>query len=82
IPWEEERSDYYNEGRKSKRICLDKTEADPRTKGMFFPVELEEMDSTNIKENSKLSTEFYKHLTKYYDKETSKSQSLCTGLSK
>ncbi|CAG8681919.1 13622_t:CDS:2, partial [Funneliformis mosseae] len=123
----------YNEGRKSKRICLDKTEADshhvlkdidinidgtsfsekynqmkdelkwklqctgrvvedvlyesisnftsehlihsftidvedPIIKGMFFPAELEEMDSTNVKEDPELSTEFYKHLAKYYDK--------------
>ncbi|CAG8740563.1 3040_t:CDS:2, partial [Funneliformis mosseae] len=35
----------------------------PIIKGIFFPVELEEMDSTNIKEDPKLSTEFYKHLT-------------------
>ena len=37
-------------------------------KEIFFPPELDEIESTNIKEEQELSAELYENLTKYYGK--------------
>ena len=36
--------------------------------GIFFPAEIDEIESTNVKEEQELSNELYENLTRYYDK--------------
>ena len=41
---------------------------DPVIRGIFMPAEINEIESTNVKEEQELSDELYKNLIRYYDK--------------
>ncbi|CAG8721891.1 9360_t:CDS:2, partial [Funneliformis mosseae] len=43
---------------------------DPMITGIFFPAEIDEIKSTNVKEEQELSNKLYENLTRYYDKKS------------